>query len=735
MLSVFITLICLFTADPQLPTVTVTADDTPITTSCRIVIPPGTTIPDPAGDGAIQIAAPGITVEFAPGTTLRGAPVDTPPDQYEGCGIRLNGHAGVRLRGVRVSGYRCGIRAGGADGLVLEDIDASDNRRARLLSTPLLESGADWIHPQSNEDHRWLDQYGAALYVEQSRDVTVRDCRVRHGQNALCLDRVSDSRIYDNDFSFNSGWGIALWRSSRNIISRNACDFCIRGYSHDVYNRGQDSAGILAFEQCSDNLIAENSATHCGDGFFGFAGREALGQRPAPAGDFSYRRRGNNNNLLWGNDFSYAAAHGIEMTFSFDNRFIGNRLVDNCICGVWAGYCQDTLIASNLIADNGRRGYGLERGGVNIEFGRNNRIVGNCFSDNRCAVHLWWTRRGRPMRGPWIEANLGAPGGNEIAGNLFDSDLLLLHVRGRETVTLGNNHLFNIGRELLSDDEARVEHDDHLTLAAAPPLPQALPGRHRPTGARPNLRGRQNIIMTEWGPWDHESPLVRLVQDVGRQRLYALELMPAPPRIELSGAGVRAELEHAPSDDICVVRADTAGVLPYRLTISAGNFTDTIDGTLLATTWRVTTFPSHADPIADPNGWQAEAELATETCQLPSLHWFRHRRLPADGPPEPVPGLLELPEENYGVIARTHVPMKRGRWQITVVADDGVRVIVDSQKVIDAWERRWSPQQSTGIFELDQDRTVEIVVEHFQLTNYAALDLEIDPAPPTSSEN
>src|SRR5687768_18079716 len=39
-------------------------------------------------------------------------------------------------------------------------------------------------------------------------------------------------------------------------------------------SRGQDSAGILCFEQSSDNLFAENSATHGGDGFFGFRSEE-----------------------------------------------------------------------------------------------------------------------------------------------------------------------------------------------------------------------------------------------------------------------------------------------------------------------------------------------------------------------------------------------------------------------------------------------------------------------------
>ncbi|MBK7406429.1 MAG: hypothetical protein IPJ41_17980, partial [Phycisphaerales bacterium] len=79
----------------------------------------------------------------------------------------------------------------------------------------------------------------------------------------------------------------------------------MRGYSHGVYNRGQDSAGILFFEQCSENVIAENSATHGGDSFFGFGGREALGEVPGPEG-FSVVRAGSNDNLLINNVTSFA---------------------------------------------------------------------------------------------------------------------------------------------------------------------------------------------------------------------------------------------------------------------------------------------------------------------------------------------------------------------------------------------------------------------------------------------
>src|SRR3954471_7707879 len=88
-----------------LPTLVVRADDTRIDRSCRIEIPPGTVIQDAANDGVIQIVADGITVEFSPGSTLRGCAPDTAPDAMAGTGIRIDGHKNVTIRGGTISGF------------------------------------------------------------------------------------------------------------------------------------------------------------------------------------------------------------------------------------------------------------------------------------------------------------------------------------------------------------------------------------------------------------------------------------------------------------------------------------------------------------------------------------------------------------------------------------------------------------------------------------------------------
>ncbi len=749
-MKLFIFLMCAgASAWAELPVVTLRSDDTEIRQSCRLEIPPGTVLADTNGDGVVHIAASDIVIELAPSAVLRGAAEGTPPDQYRGYAIRLQGQKNVTIRGGRISGFHGAIWATACNGLTIEDLDASDNRRARLKSDPQVESNDDWLYPHHNDDNHWLNDYAAALYVEDSSGITVRRCRVHHGQNALCLDRVNESRIYDNDFSFNSGWGIAMWRASRNVITRNACDFCIRGYSHGVYNRGEDSAGFLVFEQCSDNVIAENSATHGGDALFGFAGNE--GQQGGPASTTrpaatqptdsqptvpTLPALGCDRNLLIRNDFSYAAAHGIEMTFSFGNRYLANRLVGNAICGVWNGYSQDTLIASNEIAENGETGYGLERGGINIDSSRRNRIVHNTFRDNRCGVHLWWAAR--DQFGGWATRNCPDWSGNLIADNTFTGDILAFHLRGPGEVTLARNQFTGVRREEIIEGNTAITRDDALTV---PPL--ELPtypvfGETRPVGARPQLRGREHIIMTEWGPWDHASPLVRRIESDAAGHAYALWCLPAGRKITLRGTGVSELIRTASeTDPNYLIVADKPGVYPYELTVEAGDFHETLRGTLVSTTWQVTEFPWTKNPEEDLEGWRSEAQGPAATTEELHTLWIFRSPDPLDvtkTPPPPTsapaggrPRRGTRPHVPAGLIARTKLLMPAGTWRLALVGNGGIRLQANGETVINDWARSWMPRRSVGVLKLSAPREVELVVEQQRDQLYMALALEIMP--------
>jgi len=239
----FVLLLSILTGPVEPPTVTIEKDDTAVTQSCRVVIPQDAVIEDKNDSGVIQIGASDIVIEFSPSSVLRGAGKDKRPDEYHGYGIRLNGHTGVTIRGAKISGYHCALRATRADGLIVEDVDVFDCRRDHLRSTPAAEDIGDWLSPHENDKNEWIDAYGAGIYVEDSNKITVRKCRARQGQNGCASSGERLTRLRQR-LQLPVRLGIALWRSNHNVITRNAVDFCVRGYSHGIYNRGQDSAAF-----------------------------------------------------------------------------------------------------------------------------------------------------------------------------------------------------------------------------------------------------------------------------------------------------------------------------------------------------------------------------------------------------------------------------------------------------------------------------------------------------------
>src|SRR2546427_13240174 len=117
---------------------------------------------------------------------------------------------------------------------------------------------------------------GVAIYLQDVKGAELRGNVAVGGINGLMLVRSTGVVVRDNNFSFNSGLGIGLYRSSEDTIVHNRLDYDVRGYSHGHYTRGQDSADLLLFEQSSRNLVAFNSLTHGGDGIFLWAGQTTM---------------------------------------------------------------------------------------------------------------------------------------------------------------------------------------------------------------------------------------------------------------------------------------------------------------------------------------------------------------------------------------------------------------------------------------------------------------------------
>ncbi|MFO0096072.1 MAG: nitrous oxide reductase family maturation protein NosD, partial [Gemmatimonadaceae bacterium] len=314
-----------------------------ITRSVRIA--PGTyRLPGHASlDSALlTVRGSDITVDLR-GVTFIGVPPDSAPDAARGPAVRIDGGRNVRIRALTAHGYRVGILARNVRGLTLEGNDVSHSWKPRLFSLVEHESLADWLSYHRNEEDEWL-RFGAGIYLRGVTGGRITGNTVRQSMNGLLLSHSDSLDIRGNDFSYNSGLGIGLYRASWHTIVENRADYAVRGSSHGFFQRGQDSAALLMFEQSQHNVVAYNSMTHGGDGLFLWAGQQTM----------DTGQGGSNDNLFLMNDFSYAPTNGMEATFS-RNAFVGNRVVGSTH-GLWGGYS-----------------YG-------------SRVVGNCFGGNRIGI-------------------------------------------------------------------------------------------------------------------------------------------------------------------------------------------------------------------------------------------------------------------------------------------------------------------------------------------------------------
>ncbi len=471
----------------------------------------------------LVIEGEGLTVDFG-GTLLRGSLADSLPDTFTGLSVLVRNSKNVTIRNLNARGYKVALMAENTDSLLLEDCDFSYNYRQRMKSTPEAEDLSDWLYYHHNESDEWL-RYGAAVYLKGCDAATVRRLRVTGGQNGLMMTNCNNGTFYNNNIHFNSGIGIGLYRSSHNRVMHNRLDWNVRGFSYGVYSRGQDSAGILCYEQSSNNVFAYNSATHSGDGFFLWAGQHTMDTGEG----------GCNDNIIFGNDFSHAPTNGIEVTFS--RNIIAENRLEECRYGIWGGYSYESLMCANTLSNCDY--------GIAIEHGQDNTILYNSFDSCEVGIKLW-ERAKQPEDWGYAQQREVESRDYDIQHNLFYKTTVPLAIAGTDRVAINDDNQFYAFQTLLREERpndrlvlvknrigegslgdaapfardnppaALPDSDDRRDLAkfvleqaplenyAPAPLPDGmdalLPESH--------LRGRKYILVTKWGPYDFRRPIV-----------------------------------------------------------------------------------------------------------------------------------------------------------------------------------------------------------------------------------
>jgi nitrous oxidase accessory protein NosD len=670
---------------------------------------------------AITIRGENITVDFN-GAALVGSAEIADPDSFAGVAVLVDGGSKVTIRNAKIRGYKVGILARNSPDLHLTQNDLSYNWKQRLQSGIERESLLDWMSYHENERDEWL-RFGAAIYLAGCDRAEIDHNTAVQGQNGLMATRSAGLKVWNNTFQFLSSLGVGLYRVTTSTIMHNRIDWCVRGYSHGFYNRGQDSAGLLMYEQSSNNVVAYNSVTHGGDGLFLWAGQSTM----------DTGKGGSNDNLFYGNDFSHAPTNGIEATFS-RNTFVANR-VEECWHGVWGGYSYDSKWIENTFARNTE--------GIAIEHGQNNDIVGNTFAGDETAIRLWQNVTQDPNWG-YPKHRDTRSRGYRIEDNVYRQVKTAVDLRETSDVRLWRNKFLDVGERLkltgltpglqdLTEMPGMIVMYDIVPPAPMPAGMNAM----IPESAR---RGRETIIIDEWGPYDWKSPKLwpvlqdgekkgpfydrlRVLGPDGEWRVVAardVKVMPQQGRVpgeirfDTSRAAgddrafdARVELEYRGAAVVSPRGLRTAAGAPYRFSYSR---------LIIPTKWTVRFFEysEAADPITQP---AAFAKLLTGTpikTTSPDRLDYTSGRSIEEG----------VARDRFAFVAEGSVNLPDGDYTLQLISDDGARVWMDDRLLIDAWKPHGS-QVDSASFTGGRHR---FKVEYYEIGGFAELRFDIRKA-------
>ena len=670
----------------------------------------------------IVIEGNNIIVDFN-NSTLKGSNSKKYPDQFFGVAIFVKGGKNITIKNLKAKGYKIALLAKNVTNLTIDNCDFSYNYRQHLNSTQEKEDISDWLSHHQNEKDEWL-RYGSAIYLRDCDSMTIKNTKVNGGQNALMITNCNYGKIYNNDFSFNSGLGIGMYRSSFNTIAYNKINFNVRGYSHGVYNRGQDSAGILIYEQSNSNYFYKNSVTHSGDGFFLWAGQTTM----------DTGKGGCNDNKLVKNDFSFAPTNGIEVTFS-RNTIKDNRIIE-CDHGIWGGYSYNTVISGNLFRSN--------RIAIAIEHGQENSIDYNIFYDNKEAIRLW-SRKEQPPDWGYAKNRDTKSRDYRITYNNFNSNPIVFNLNRTERLNVFGNiydeyeTLFKIDSTVIELDTTRNEEMfKDITLDSTEQIPNIL-NPQNPFRGQGILAGRQNILITEWGPYDFRYPIIwntnptdttgimkfDLIGPKGKWRIKSFKgvkdvsLMngsfPATitaTKIVSDRTDIQIELEYIGSAITTQLGEMVVAGKPFAFSFK--KFFQPIDFNVV---WYGYDFKMH-DPIKTGMIIPPTARLRPikeeKTNKLDYAWWGGIKNADGDHP-------------QFVTSATGFATFEKGEYELGVTWDDAVRVYLDGKMIID----EWNPSKYT--FDESPHKTVKLslegkhdfTVEHVEIGGFATLSLKI----------
>lgn len=624
----------------------------------------------------------GGLVRFQPGSHVLDG-TGSPAMVIEGRSGLVLDLTDVELRGGLVGGYSCCLLVEDSSDVRLRGMAFDGWFAPTLRSTAYAEDPSDALDVGAAADpDRWLDG-GAAIAARASSNLDIGGCRGRRGQHGVLLVDVQRSTVSDCDFSFLSGWGLMLGASSDNVVSHNVFDYCVRGYSQDVYWSGQGSAGVLLVDGSSRNRIAVNSATHCGSGVRLYGG-DAVARDGAPGAT------GCDDNVIRGNDLRHAVRSGVEVAFGEGNAVLG--------CDV-SGSAQDGIVGRHAgrlaLLDN--RAVGVRGRGIALSHARDCVASENRLMGNEVGFACSWDDDPLHVDGPYGRTHSTDSRGHWVIRNTFENNVLDLVIRASREIVFHGNRYVPGTRDPYIEDIAAAS-DPTLDPGTVQRWLDALDGAF-PSG---------NVSDVTFLPWSGQVPeLLR-------------EWMAYRPEPDMPGsAEVRAEARDEFGGGLESIVMGERGPWDFR-SAAPRPLARRPGGLLSNVTWDATWF-RWQNGVSDPR----TAEEAWRRCATAAP--LERRRVQNFVNPWGTDDVRrQVGTEFFGLFAQTVVDLSDGGlFDLTVVSDDGVRVFVDGELVHERWTIHGPTRDERQIL-LDAGEHV-LRLEYFQVQGTAALVVELRP--------
>jgi parallel beta-helix repeat protein len=316
-------------------------DNMQIPSNSWIIINPGNyVVPDAGNNGVIQINDKENIIIEGDGVTVDGT-------NYQGYMIKINNSSYIEINNFdAVSHYFYAVYITNSHHISINGNNFSYNK----------VDSTGWISIWTN----YTQALGGGVLMYQSHNAMIDNNTMKYQNDGVALYHTDSVVIANNDFAWNTSFGVRMYFSDACYVQGNNCSHVNRPYTDP-----SDCAAILLIVS-NNNFVMSNDLSYSGDGVF-------LGQ-------YQYSQILNNNYFGY-NNCSFSPHNAIEATFADGNLYEYN----NCNYshyGFWLGYSFNSIVRNNEIIGN-------QYAGIAIDRGFNNAISNNYIRENPTGIELW----------------------------------------------------------------------------------------------------------------------------------------------------------------------------------------------------------------------------------------------------------------------------------------------------------------------------------------------------------